>query len=152
MRTARSKIRTARLKFYRYGGDAFTYRLPESVCEISKYAAGSHPDIKGLSGRTRIKQMFRPQPKTEAPWYPPKWMLMTSIQCRSLPRRFTQRCTMKLSDYQAKRCLPTEFPFPRSRIDASRLVPLLGLAGEAGQLLSEYKKRLRDGPSTCCSY
>jgi NTP pyrophosphatase (non-canonical NTP hydrolase) len=31
--------------------------------------------------------------------------------------------------------------------EASQLVPLLGLAGEAGQLLSEYKKRLRDGPS-----
>ncbi|MGO8914538.1 MAG: nucleoside triphosphate pyrophosphohydrolase family protein [Stellaceae bacterium] len=31
--------------------------------------------------------------------------------------------------------------------DAAQLVPLLGLAGEAGQLLSEYKKRLRDGPS-----
>jgi NTP pyrophosphatase (non-canonical NTP hydrolase) len=31
--------------------------------------------------------------------------------------------------------------------DAAQLIPLLGLAGEAGQLLSEYKKRLRDGPS-----
>jgi NTP pyrophosphatase (non-canonical NTP hydrolase) len=31
--------------------------------------------------------------------------------------------------------------------DAAQLVPLLGIAGEAGQLLSEYKKRLRDGPS-----
>ena len=31
--------------------------------------------------------------------------------------------------------------------EASQLVPLLGLAGEAGQLLSEYKKWLRDGPS-----
>jgi NTP pyrophosphatase (non-canonical NTP hydrolase) len=30
---------------------------------------------------------------------------------------------------------------------AAQLIPLLGLAGEAGQLLSEYKKRLRDGPS-----
>jgi NTP pyrophosphatase (non-canonical NTP hydrolase) len=31
--------------------------------------------------------------------------------------------------------------------EAAQLVPLLGLAGEAGQLLSEYKKWLRDGPS-----
>jgi NTP pyrophosphatase (non-canonical NTP hydrolase) len=31
--------------------------------------------------------------------------------------------------------------------EAALLIPLLGLAGEAGQLLSEYKKRLRDGPS-----
>jgi len=30
--------------------------------------------------------------------------------------------------------------------DAARLIPLLGLAGEAGQLLAEYKKRMRDGP------
>jgi NTP pyrophosphatase (non-canonical NTP hydrolase) len=30
--------------------------------------------------------------------------------------------------------------------DAARLIPMLGLAGEAGQLLTEYKKRLRDGP------
>ncbi len=31
--------------------------------------------------------------------------------------------------------------------DASRLVPLLGLAGEAGELLTEFKKYLRDGES-----
>ena len=30
---------------------------------------------------------------------------------------------------------------------ASTVVPLLGLAGETGELLSEYKKHLRDGDS-----
>jgi NTP pyrophosphatase (non-canonical NTP hydrolase) len=34
-----------------------------------------------------------------------------------------------------------------SRPGAELIVPLLGLAGEAGQLLSEYKKHLRDGPA-----
>lgn len=52
---------------------------------------------------------------------------------------------MNFIEYQSK-ALETD----RTRLsgpDAAQLVPLLGLAGEAGQLLSEYKKRLRDGPS-----
>jgi NTP pyrophosphatase (non-canonical NTP hydrolase) len=54
---------------------------------------------------------------------------------------------MKLSDYQ-KKALRTDRTPPATNMsaDAARLIPLLGLAGEAGQLLSEYKKRLRDGP------
>jgi hypothetical protein len=48
-------------------------------CEISKYARVSHPEILGLSGRTRIKQMFRPEGPLAAPWYPPKWSLNDSI-------------------------------------------------------------------------
>ncbi|CAG0957369.1 Thymidylate kinase [Anaerolineales bacterium] len=42
-------------------------------CETSKYARLAHPDVVGLSGRTRIKQMYRPTPKPIAYWYPPKW-------------------------------------------------------------------------------
>lgn len=42
-------------------------------CEISKYTRVSHPEIAGSSGRTRIKQMFRPQGAPTQPWYPPKW-------------------------------------------------------------------------------
>jgi hypothetical protein len=44
-------------------------------CEISKYTRVSHPDIAGLSGRTRIKQMFRPHEASIQPWFPPKWDL-----------------------------------------------------------------------------
>jgi NTP pyrophosphatase (non-canonical NTP hydrolase) len=55
---------------------------------------------------------------------------------------------MKLSDYQAKALETDQTPAPLGMgPDAARLIPLLGLAGEAGQLLSEFKKRLRDGPS-----
>lgn len=42
-------------------------------CEVSKYTRVSHPEIQGLSGRTRIKQMFRSEGALAAPWYPPKW-------------------------------------------------------------------------------
>lgn len=54
---------------------------------------------------------------------------------------------MNFADYQ-KRALQTDRTPPATSMsaDAARLIPLLGLAGEAGQLLAEYKKRLRDGP------
>jgi hypothetical protein len=45
-------------------------------CEISKYARVAHPDIRGLSGRTRIKQIYRPHPTPlPPPMYPPRWDL-----------------------------------------------------------------------------
>jgi NTP pyrophosphatase (non-canonical NTP hydrolase) len=51
---------------------------------------------------------------------------------------------MEFSDYQNS-ALETDQTGTATPEEA-RLIPLLGLAGEAGQLLSEYKKRLRDGP------
>jgi len=44
-------------------------------CEISKYARVAHPEIQGVSGRTRIKQSFRPAGPVPAPYFPPKWRL-----------------------------------------------------------------------------
>lgn len=47
-------------------------------CEISKYARVAHPDIKGVSGRTRIKQSFRRAPDPlPPPMFPPRWSLQT---------------------------------------------------------------------------
>src|SRR5262249_17357294 len=31
-------------------------------CEVDKYARLAHPGVKGISGRTRIKQAYRPNP------------------------------------------------------------------------------------------
>ena len=36
-------------------------------CEISKYARAAHPDVAGLSGRTRIKQAYRVNSRPVAP-------------------------------------------------------------------------------------
>lgn len=45
-------------------------------CEISKYARVAHPEVKGRSGRTRIKQSFRRAPNPlPSPMFPPRWGL-----------------------------------------------------------------------------
>jgi hypothetical protein len=46
-------------------------------CEISKYARAAHPGITGTSGRTRIKQAYRPGPGpgAQTAWFPPHWGL-----------------------------------------------------------------------------
>lgn len=45
-------------------------------CEISKYARVAHPEVRGTSNRTRIKQSYRPssEPLTP-PIFPPRWGL-----------------------------------------------------------------------------
>ncbi len=49
-------------------------------CEISKYTRVSNPEIAGLSGRTRIKQMFKSHGAPVQPWYPPKWGVNDKIR------------------------------------------------------------------------
>lgn len=45
-------------------------------CEISKYARVAHPDVRGISGRTKIKQSYRPEPTAlPAPFFPHRWGL-----------------------------------------------------------------------------
>ncbi len=44
-------------------------------CEVDKYARIVHPEIKGKSGRKRIKQKFTPNLAPIPHWYPPKWGL-----------------------------------------------------------------------------
>lgn len=49
-------------------------------CEVDKYARLAHPEIKGLSGRNRIKQKFTPNPQLIHHWFPPKWGLNEAIE------------------------------------------------------------------------
>ena len=48
-------------------------------CEVGKYARLFHPDIRGRSGRERIKQVFRPTRSSVGYWFPPKWGLNDRI-------------------------------------------------------------------------
>jgi len=52
-------------------------------CEVDKYARIAHPEFS--SGRTRIKQNFRPNTKPIEYWFPPKWELNHKIET---PERF----------------------------------------------------------------
>ena len=44
-------------------------------CEVDKYARAAHPEIAGISGRTRIKQAYRRDTAPLTAWFPPKWGL-----------------------------------------------------------------------------
>lgn len=51
-------------------------------CEVDKYARVMHPDIKGESDRTRIKQVFKKNSEPIYFWFPPKWGINDNIQLR----------------------------------------------------------------------
>ncbi|MFZ6731265.1 nucleotide kinase domain-containing protein [Undibacterium sp. Ji42W] len=44
-------------------------------CEVDKYSRVLHPEIAGISGRTRIKQKFHAVDEPINYFYPPKWKL-----------------------------------------------------------------------------
>jgi len=51
-------------------------------CEVDKYSRVAHPEIQGISGRTRIKQKFKPKLNPIDVWYPPKWEINDRIKTR----------------------------------------------------------------------
>lgn len=61
-------------------------------CETDKYARVAHPDIKGRTDRTRIKQKFVTHGDLERPFFPPKWKINEKIAAnfcknKSRPKR-----------------------------------------------------------------
>jgi NTP pyrophosphatase (non-canonical NTP hydrolase) len=120
-------------------------------CEVDKYARVAHPEASGASGRTRIKQKFRPNPVAIQYWYPPKWGIndavarhpvRTSIPATLFPAGREE--TMDLRTYQERARKTDRNP---GTDEQARMIPLAGLASETGELLGEYKKYLRDGES-----
>ena len=79
------------------------------LCEVSKYTRASHPNVMGRSGRTRIKQRFKPIGKLPKPFFPPKWGLN-----RKIARHFDD------TDVLRRHSQSTQFALPLARFD---LVP-----------------------------
>ena len=128
-------------------------------CEVGKYARVRHPEFSGASGRTRIKQKFRPQREPVVYWYPPKWDINRAVAATLVGRGRSERPSFSLSDAASPLSRRSDMDLRTYQDRASGtdrnpsvderglMIPLLGLAGEAGQLLTEYKKYLRDGES-----
>lgn len=49
-------------------------------CEVDKYARVAHPDVRGISGRMRIKQKYAPDTSPLTAWFPPKWKLNGALR------------------------------------------------------------------------
>lgn len=54
-------------------------------CEVDKYARVAHPEIQGVSGRSRIKQRFTPEDGPMTAWFPPKWGLNSDLPNDAAP-------------------------------------------------------------------
>ncbi|HLP90426.1 MAG TPA: nucleotide kinase domain-containing protein [Nostocaceae cyanobacterium] len=52
-------------------------------CEVDKYSRVKHPEISGISGRTRIKQKYSANGQQINYWYPPKWNINQAIEDRT---------------------------------------------------------------------
>lgn len=50
------------------------------LCEVSKYTRVTHPAVRGVAGRTRIKQRFTALGQLGAPRFPARWNLESSVQ------------------------------------------------------------------------
>ena len=55
-------------------------------CEVDKYARVAHPEIRGISPRTRIKQKFRSNMTPIDYWFPPKWSINERIGAKRVSR------------------------------------------------------------------
>lgn len=62
-----------------WGRDLQLIDCQNILCEVDKYSRIAHPEIIGLSGRSRIKQKFKPRTQKIDYWYPPKWNINDKI-------------------------------------------------------------------------
>ena len=66
------------LEFEGLGGRQLQYIDIQNIfCETDKYCRVAHPELSGISGRTKIKQLFRANKEHISFFFPPKWNIDT---------------------------------------------------------------------------
>ena len=72
-------------------------------CEVDKYARVRHPEIAGISGRSRIKQKYKPGPPLATPVFPRRWGIEASGPSGStagaLQRCVGEGCLVEIHDH-----------------------------------------------------
>lgn len=64
------------LNFKSLGGRRLQYIDIQNIfCETDKYCRIEHPEIKGISGRSKIKQLFKKNDEPIDYFFPPKWKI-----------------------------------------------------------------------------
>lgn len=109
-------------------------------CEVAKYARVRFPGLTPRGGRSRIKQKFQPAEAVGMPFFPPKWGINGTASNQLAP---CDRPEVDLAHYQ-RRASDTSLNRPVEGGDAIT-TPMLGLIGETGEVVSELKKRAREG-------
>ena len=109
-------------------------------CEVAKYARVQFPWLTPPGGRSRIKQKFQPAEAVGMPFFPPKWGINGTASNQLAP---CDRPEIDLAHYQ-RRASATSLNRPVEGGDAIT-TPMLGLIGETGEVVSELKKRAREG-------
>ncbi len=112
-------------------------------CEVAKYARVRFPALTPRGGRARIKRRYRysEEEEIETPFFPPKWGINEHVHAR-FPASHVRPKT-DLSDYQ-EQTSRTSVHEPVLGGDGIT-TPMLGLIGETGEVVSELKKRGREG-------
>jgi hypothetical protein len=62
------------LEFKQLGKRPLQYiDIQNILCETDKYCRVAHPELSGISNRTKIKQLFKPNKTPIQFHFPPKW-------------------------------------------------------------------------------
>ncbi len=112
-------------------------------CEVAKYARAKLPELTPEGGRKRIKQKFEAAGDVEVPVFPRKWGINNLVRGAADSWGLSRGSDPDFRAYQKHAGRTSRHG---SVVGGDTITtPVLGLIGETGEVVSELKKRARDG-------